>query len=67
MCLSPLPTQTHAKKSLWPALLKFSEDVDAGISYPRYMFDIIPGMNAIAFTREVRARARLEGWPQARC
>jgi hypothetical protein len=25
----------------------------------------IPGMNAIAFTREVRALARLEGWSQS--
>jgi len=25
--------------------------------------DVIPGMNAIAFTREVRALASLEGWP----
>jgi hypothetical protein len=24
--------------------------------------NVIPGMNAIAFTREVRALARLEGW-----
>jgi hypothetical protein len=28
--------------------------------------DVIPGMNAIAFTREVRALASLEGWLQAR-
>jgi hypothetical protein len=28
---------------------------------------VIPGMNAIAFTREVRALARLEGWCSALC
>ena len=29
--------------------------------------DVIPGMNAIAFTREVRALASLEGWCSASC
>ena len=29
--------------------------------------DVIPGMNAIAFTREVRALASLEGWCSALC
>jgi hypothetical protein len=28
----------------------------------RNSFAVIPGMNAIAFTREVRALASLEGW-----
>jgi hypothetical protein len=33
----------------------------------RLDWTVIPGMNAIAFTREVRALARLEGWMQGRC
>jgi hypothetical protein len=47
------------KEVVRAALLKFSEAVDAGISHPRYMFDVIPGMNAIAFTREERPLGRV--------
>jgi hypothetical protein len=46
--------------SAWPwQAVKYSVRRDGSILTPPV---VIPGMNAIAFTREVRALARLEGW-----